>query len=122
MGLYKNYSKIKDVQQIMGRYKEKLAAAGAIGGFSVFYIIAYLFTFYPLAILGLQWWADVLIIVAILFLGSLLGGMVSTGIWIWGLVVTINGVQDGWAILFYVIFVIHIIIFVSRIIRAFKSK
>lgn len=88
----------------MSDFKEKAGNVfGSIFGI-VYFIASLLLSVFPIAMLGLPFWADFLIIVGVNIFGAFLFGLPELALWIVALVVTINGKQDGWAIAYYVAF------------------
>lgn len=98
--------------------KEKLQTTfGMIGGI-VFYLISLSVYILPLVMIGASFWWD------LLFFGILYFFPPSSIVfWIWGLICAINGPQDAWAIIYYVLFVIMWIpFFVSTISELLPSR
>jgi hypothetical protein len=98
--------------------KEKFQATlGAVGGV-LFYFISLTIYILPLVMIGASFWWD------LLFFGILYFFPPSSIVfWIWGLICAINGPQDAWAIIYYILFVVMWIpFFVSTIIDLFSSN
>lgn len=87
--------------------KEKLAATLGGFGYFLFYLITVFLTFAPLTVLGLPWWIDATIILAVLSI-PFLGSIVQVVIWVWSFVMAVQGPQDIWTILYYVAAAIYV--------------
>lgn len=97
-----------------GRFKQ--GAAGA--GYVILQIALLLFSIFPIVMLGVPWWARLLIITADYFIGSMFLGIPELALWIVALVITINGKQDGFAIAYYICFGLYALEFVVSLIIA----
>lgn len=100
----------------MGFGRLKRGAAGA--GYVILQIALFLFSIFPIAMLGVPWWARLLIITADYFIGSMFLGIPELALWIVALVITINGKQDGFAIAYYICFGLYALEFVVSLIIA----
>lgn len=100
-----------------GRFKQ--GAAGA--GYVILQIALFLFSIFPIAMLGVPWWARTLIIIANYFIGSMFLGIPELALWIIALVITINGKQDGFAIAYYICFGLYALQFVITLISGLLS-
>lgn len=97
--------------------KEKLQSA--LGGFGliIWYVISTIIYIIPFVMIGASFWLN------IVFFGIIqLFPPASIVFWIWGLICAINGVQDIWAIVYYVLFVIGFMPFFIWIISSLFSK
>ena len=92
----------------------------ALGGFGclIYFLVAYLFQFAPLIVLDLHFIIFFIVFFVICFI-PIIGTIVNVVIWIWALVVTINGSQDVFAIIYYIIFGINALHVVSKLLLAF---
>ena len=101
--------------------KDKLF--GILGGFGViaYYIISLLVSVLPFVMIGTSFGLNLLFFGIVQFVPA-----ASVVFWIWGLVAAINGVQDIFAIIYYVLFaVIFLPFFISIIldfVNAFSKK
>nr|DAP84071.1 MAG TPA: hypothetical protein [Caudoviricetes sp.] len=100
----------------MGFGRLKRGAAGA--GYVILQIALFLFSIFPIAMLGVPWWARTLIIIANYFVGSMFFYLPEFALWIIALVITINGKQDGFAIAYYICFGLYALEFVVSLIIA----
>ena len=91
--------------------KEKLMnTLGMVGGI-LWYVFSAIVYILPFVMIGASFWLN------LLFFGIVqLFPMASIVFWIWGLVCAIKGVQDIWAIIYYVLFVIMFLPFFLSII------
>ena len=96
--------------------KEKLVSTfGAFGGILYFIINTIVFVL-PFVMIGGGFWFSFLLIV--------LNGIIpfaSIVFWIWGLVCAIKGVQDIWAIGYYVVFAVVWMPFYINLVSGFLS-
>lgn len=69
--------------------------AGGVG-YVILQIALLLLCIFPVVMLGVPWWAKLLIITADYFIGAMFFCLPELALWITALVVTINGRQDGW--------------------------
>ena len=81
--------------------KEKLLNSLGIFGVIIWWLISGFIAFLPLAMIGGSFWLNLLLFNIIFFIPSS-----SVVFWIWGLVCAINGSQDAWAIVYYVLFAV----------------
>lgn len=86
--------------------KDRLENALGTVGLVIWYIIAAIVTVAPFLVLDLPAWAEFLLILAILML-PVIGGVVAVAVWIWALIVAVQGPQDAVAIIFYVALAIN---------------
>lgn len=99
-------------------FKEKVL--GMLGGFGVicFYLLRILIAVLPFVMIGGNFFLTLLLITINYWVP-----LTSVVFWVWGLVCAIQGVQDIWAILFYIIFIaIWIPFFISTIISVFQKR
>lgn len=101
--------------------KDKLFNTLGIAGVILYYIITLIITVLPFVMIGANFFVTLLLLAINTFLP-----FTSAIFWIWGLVCAINGVQDIWAIIYYILFVImwipyYISIIVSIIASFFKK-
>ena len=98
--------------------KEKLI--NALGSFCVilYYILQTIVSVLPFIMIGGNFFVTFLLILVNMFLP-----FASAIFWIWGLVCAIQGVQDIWAIIYYVAFVVvWIPFYISTILSVFSKK
>lgn len=100
-----------------GRFKQ--GAAGA--GYVILQIALLLFSIFPIVMLGVPWWARLLIIIANYFVGSMFFYLPEFALWIIALVITINGKQDGFAVAYYICFGLYALQFVITLISGLLS-
>ena len=98
--------------------KERLAGTFGCFGLILFYGIRLIISILPFVMIDANFFVTLLLIGLETFLPF------TTAIfWIWGLVCAINGVQDVWAIIYYIVFVVAWIPFyISTIASLFKRN
>lgn len=98
--------------------KEKLInTLGPFGGI-LSYIILAVISILPFVMIGGNFFVSL-----ILILINTLVPFASAIFWIWGLVCAIQGVQDIWAIIYYITFVVvWIPFYISTIVSVFSNK
>lgn len=98
--------------------KEKILSTLGIFGYVLVFIIRSIISVLPFVMIGGNFFVTFLLIGVSYFLP------LSTIIfWIWGLICAITGVQDIWAIIYYIAFiVIWIPFFISTIVSIFSKK
>lgn len=97
--------------------KEKLV--GIFGGFGMvlFFITRLIIAILPFVMIGGNFFVTLLLI----SINSLVP-FASAVFWIWGLVCAIKGVQDIWAIIYYIVFVVvWIPFYISTIVSVLKK-
>lgn len=97
--------------------KKKLADTLGVFGVILYYIISTVAYVLPFVMIGAPFWLDIIFILVQEFLP-----ITSIVFWIWGLVRTILGPQDIWAIIYYVLFGIMYIPFFINLILVFFQK
>lgn len=97
--------------------KEKLINALGSFGVILYYILQTIVSVLPFIMIGGNFFVTFLLILVNMFLP-----FASAIFWIWGLVCAIQGVQDIWAIIYYVAFVVVWIPFYVSIIVSIFSK
>lgn len=98
--------------------KDKLTNALGAFGMVLYYLFSLLVTVLPFVMIGASFWLNFLF-----FTICQLFPPATVVFWIWGLVCAIKGVQDIWAIIYYVLFVIMFVpFFVSIIADLFRSR
>ena len=98
--------------------KEKLVNALGSLGMIIWFLGSIVVYILPFVMIGASFWLNLLFfgIVQIFPASSII-------FWIWGLVCAIKGVQDIWAIIYYVLFVIMFLpFFLSIILDLFKAR
>lgn len=97
--------------------KEKIIGLFGAAGNIIFLIgslfVNFLIQFAPLVALRFPFWIDLLLIIAITYI-PIANIVVNVVIWIWGLVVTIQGRQDWFAIVYYIVFLINLIHVIAK--------
>lgn len=81
--------------------KEKLINAFGTIGFIIYYLGSWLVYILPFVMIGATFWLNLLFFVIVQFFP-----ITSIVFWVWGLVCAIQGVQDVWAIAYYILFAI----------------
>lgn len=69
---------------------------------------------YRIMMLGVPWWAKVLIALAEYFFGTFFFCLPEFALYIVAFVSTLLSKQDGWAVAYYVIFVLYLIYFILQ--------
>ena len=116
-------SPINRTQDFIRRFtmKDKLISTLGVFGGIIWFLVSALISFLPLAMIGGSFWLNLLFFAILFFIPS-----TSAIFWVWGLVCAIQGQQDAWAIVYYVLFVVAFLpYFVSTIlglIRAIFNK
>ena len=90
----------------MNRIKSFLVNTLGVFGLVLYFCIAYLFQFAPLVVLDFHFLIFIVVFFCLTCL-PIIGTILNFVLWIWALVVTINGPQDWFAILYYIIFAIN---------------
>lgn len=98
--------------------KYKLMNALGVVGVILWYAVTAIIYFLPFLMIGASFWIN------LLFFGIVqIFPPASVIFWIWGLVCAINGEQDIWAIIYYVLFVIMFLpFFFSTVLDIFQRK
>lgn len=96
--------------------KDKLQSI--LGGFgaAIYFVISLLVSVLPFVMIGTSFWLNLLFFGIIQFFPT-----ASVFFWIWGLVAAINGVQDIFAVIYYVLFVVMFLPFFISTILDFLS-
>ena len=98
--------------------KEKLLSALGSVGIVIWYIGTIFVSIIPFVMIGASFWLNLLFFGIVQFLP-----VSSVVFWIWGLVRAIQGPQDIWAIIYYVLFVIMFLpFFISTVLDIFQRK
>ncbi|MGM9602526.1 MAG: hypothetical protein ACI3W5_13220 [Faecousia sp.] len=105
----------------MNKLKEFLIRIFGKLGFLLFEMIAYFFQFAPLIILRFPFLIFCVVFFVICFV-PILGTVVNLVVWIWALVVSINGPQDALAITYYVLFGINALYVLASVLSAFAPR
>lgn len=98
--------------------KEKIT--GALGAFGIvlYYLVQLAVVILPFVMIGGGFFLTLLLTTIEYFIP-----LTSVVFWIWGLVCAIKGVQDIWAIMYYIAFVvIWIPFFVSTVLSIFSKR
>lgn len=81
--------------------KEKLINALGVFGVILYYLFAAFIYVIPFVMIGISfWWGLLFFFILEIF------PVASIVFWVWGLVCAINGVQDAWAIIYYILFAV----------------
>lgn len=83
----------------------------------LFYFACLLIGVLPVVAIGLPWWGSFIIIMILQFIPA-----TAAIFWIWGLVVTIGGPQDWFAIVYYILTVIMFLPFILKVLGSFFNK
>ena len=110
--------KIKNGESIMNALKEKLEGLLGTAGCVLFFVIRLIVCLLPFVMIGGGFFITFVLIAIQYFIP------LSTAVfWIWGLVCAIQGVQDIWAIVYYIAFtVIWIPSYISTISSLFSKS
>jgi hypothetical protein len=99
-------------------FKEKLSNALGTFGTVLYFLIRLIISILPFVMIGGNFFLTLLLISINTFVP-----FASAVFWIWGLVCAIKGVQDIWAIIYYIAFVlIWIPFFISKIVSIFSKE
>ena len=97
--------------------KEKLLNALGMFGGILWFIVSSLIYVLPFVMIGGSFWLNLLLFGIVYFFPPS-----SVIFWVWGLVCAIQGPQDVWAIIYYILFAIAFIpFFVSMILEFFSA-
>lgn len=102
----------------MNSIKEKLE--GLLGGFGavLFFLVRILISVLPFVMIGGNFFLTLLLMAINTFVP-----FASVVFWIWGLICAIQGTQDIFAIIYYIVFaVVWVPFYTSTIISAFSKK
>ena len=99
-------------------FKEKNSSALGVFGVVLYFIIRIVVAILPFVMIGGSFFLTLLLISINTFVP-----FASAVFWIWGLVCAIKGVQDIWAIMYYIAFaLIWIPFFISTIVSMFSKE
>jgi hypothetical protein len=84
--------------------KEKLLTTLGIFGGILWFFVTGLIYFLPFLMIRASFWLNLLLVGIVYFVPS-----TSVIFWVWGLVCAIQGQQDVWAIIYYVLFAVMFI-------------
>lgn len=101
--------------------KEKFTNALGTFGTVLFYILAFAIAFIPFFILDFPWWAEILIIVAMVNL-PIIGTIAELVLYVWGFTAAIKNPTDLFSIIFFVGLALFIFIGVIPVISSLFSK
>ena len=97
--------------------KNKLLNSLGVAGIIMWYVVSAVVYVMPFVMIGASFWVNLLLFGIVYFFPPS-----SIVFWIWGLVCAIQGPQDVWAIIYYVLFVIMFLpFFVSTICDIFNT-
>ena len=82
-----------------GKMKEKFRSVLGGAGIILYYIVSLLVCFFPFFMINVSFWVDLLIFLGLQFIPA-----ASVFLWIWGLIAAINGTQDVFAYIYYILF------------------
>ena len=98
--------------------KEKLMNAVGTVGIILYYLVSLFICVIPFVMIGASFFLNVIFFAIVQFFPA-----TSIIFWIWGLVCAIKGVQDIWAIIYYILFVVLFVpFFISAVLDLFSSK
>ncbi len=98
--------------------KEKLMNALGTVGIILYYLVSLFICVIPFVMIGASFFLNVIFFAIVQFFPA-----TSIVFWIWGLVCAIKGVQDIWAIIYYILFVVLFVpFFISAVLDLFSSK
>lgn len=98
--------------------KEKLLGSLGVLGMIIWYIASAVVYVLPFVMIGASFWLNMLLFGIVYFFPAS-----SAIFWIWGLVCAIQGQQDFWAILYYILFAIMFLpFFVSTVLSFFQKE
>ncbi len=105
-------------KKINMNFKEKLVSAFGTFGFILYYIITVVISVLPIVMIGINsFWFFIIAFTLLLIFPF----PIEQILWVWGFIGAIQGEQDFWAILFYVVFGIQAIRFILALISTFKK-
>lgn len=96
--------------------KERLLSSLGCGWILLYYLVRIIVAVLPFLMIDANFFVNVLLIGI-----NMLVPFASVFFWIWGLVCAVNGIQDVWAILYYIVFVVVWIPFYINLIVSFIS-
>lgn len=99
-------------------FKDKILGLFGSFGVIVWYIIIGLLYILPFVILDLPWWGIFIAILAT----SLLGEFAQMGIYIWAFISALKQQQDIFVIVFYILFGLYSLYFITTIFSSLKRK
>lgn len=99
--------------------KEKLSNALGKFGVALWYIVTLFFVVWPLVVIGMPS-IVITIIVLLVFFAPTLGSVACAIFWIWGLVVTIGGPQDTFAMVYYVLFALNVVLYLLPMVKTVR--
>ncbi len=80
---------------------EKLQAAMGAAGLVLYYMFFVVIVYAPLMFLGFPWWADILIIAAIMLI-PFAGGLIELILWVWAFLLVVQLPVGLKVVLFYI--------------------
>lgn len=101
----------------MNKLKDSLFSALGTLGIVLYYIAQLIVAILPFVMIGANFFVTLILVI----INSVVP-FASIIFWIWGLVCAIQGAQDFWAILYYIVFVVvWIPFYISTILSFFKK-
>lgn len=97
--------------------KEKLLGIFGTFGIVLYYIATLLISVLPVVMIGGNFFIRLLLIII-----STMIPATSAIFWIWGLICAIGGIQDAWAIIYYIVFVVVWIPYYINVLSNLISK
>ena len=91
--------------------KQKLSDLLGSFGVILYFIISITVSVMPFVMIGLPFWINLLFFTILQFFPGL-----SIVFWVWGLIAGIKGVQDLWAIIYYILFAVMFLPFFISVI------
>lgn len=108
---------ILDYKEVLIMKDKLMGALGAVG-FILWLLLSILVYVLPFVMIGASFWVNLILFGIVYFFPPS-----SIVFWIWGLVCAIQGVQDIWAIIYYVLFAIAFVpFFISTILELFATR
>ena len=81
------------------KMKEKFRSVLGGSGIILYYIVSLFICFFPFFMISVSFWVELLIFLVLQFIPA-----ASVFLWIWGLIAAINGTQDVFAYIYYILF------------------
>lgn len=109
---------------------EKISTAGGFLVWLSSYLLLLLLATYPLSMCPLPWWADFLIIAAIMLLPDAFGGILTLVVWAWSFIIVISGDIGLFEIIYFVLLAVYVVFFlipgtsalISAIVASMRAK
>ncbi len=102
-------------------FREKLINSLGAFGIILYYILCFALVFTPIAVLPVPAWARFIIIAVIMFVPALID-IAGPILWIVGFFIVLNGKQNGFAVFYYVLFAVYVIIEVVNLVSFLRMR